>query len=503
MRTISVRLLALLCALLLAASLLPMLAVAPCNHPYYDDLGFSIRTRAAWRESGSVLQTLAAAVENTVAIRQTWEGTYATSFLDALQPGVFGEAWYALTTPLLLLALLFALWRFLREALRSLRVGLAERLCLFCLTALVCVQLAPDAREAFFWWNGGMAYTALWALSLWTASLWLRLDRGGRGGWWTLALALPLTAFVAGGKYSTTLLFGLLALCYTLWAFYARRPKRFALLLLTCVFWAGVLFSATAPGNGVRAQTLGGGMSPLKAVLQALFFGASLLGAQFSLPVAALTLLGCALLLPALRQSGYAFKRPVSLTLLCALLYCAQLTPTLYTGNYLGDGRALNTYFYGYILLAGFLSLYWLGWLARQWDAYCERRSYKRGAATPAISERPRGVCLAAVALCLTLLFVGVVGFRPDGAESYGPQNTPGGSALRSLLSGEARAFDRAMDAREALLNDPAVRELALTPIENAPAVFMGDALDAGEDGYIERLLADYYVKDDVRVEAP
>ena len=333
MRTVHARLLCLLCALALLVSLLPMLFIARYNHPYYDDLGFSIRTHAAWRETGSVLATLGAAVDNTVSIRSTWEGTYATSLLDALQPGLFDERWYALATPLLLLVLLFALWRFQSEALLPLRVGRAERGSLFCLSALVCVQLAPDAREAFFWWNGGVAYTALWALSLLTASLWLRLNRRERGGWGWFALTLPLTAFVAGGKYSTALFFGLLALAYTLWAFWRRRPKRFAFLLLLCVFWAGVLFSAAAPGNAVRAQTLGGGMSAPKAVLQALWFGASLMGAQFSLPLAALMLLCCRLLLPALRESRHSFKRPVWVTLLCLLLSCAQLAPTLYTGN--------------------------------------------------------------------------------------------------------------------------------------------------------------------------
>ena len=113
-RRLSNRALMWLCVAALLLSLMPLYALSAYNHACYDDFGFSIRTHDTWRETGSFLETVRAAVQNTVSIRDTWEGTYTTSFLSALQPALFGEDLYWVTTALLLTFLLFAVWFFLR-----------------------------------------------------------------------------------------------------------------------------------------------------------------------------------------------------------------------------------------------------------------------------------------------------------------------------------------------------------------------------------------------------
>ena len=116
-RNISNRALAWLCVAVLLVSLMPLYALSFYNHACYDDFGFSLLTRAAWQETGSVLATVGAAVDNTKGIRNTWEGTYATSFISALQPALFGENLYWVSTLVLLTFFLFALWFFLRQVL--------------------------------------------------------------------------------------------------------------------------------------------------------------------------------------------------------------------------------------------------------------------------------------------------------------------------------------------------------------------------------------------------
>ena len=100
-RSLPRRTVAWLCVLLLLISILPMYALALYNHAFYDDLGFSLLTHAAWQQSGSVAAVLEAAVRNTVRIRQTWEGTYTTSFISAFSPPVRRGA-YWITTLILL-----------------------------------------------------------------------------------------------------------------------------------------------------------------------------------------------------------------------------------------------------------------------------------------------------------------------------------------------------------------------------------------------------------------
>lgn len=164
---LSNRVLVWLCVAALLVSLLPLYALSFYNHACYDDFGFSILTHDAWRDTGSWLETFRAAMANTVEIRQTWEGTYATSFISALQPAVSGEHLYWLTTLVLLSFFLIAVWFFLRQVLgRMLKADKTTFWMAFCSVSFVMIQFVPDLSEAFFWFNGGVAYTLMWSVMI-------------------------------------------------------------------------------------------------------------------------------------------------------------------------------------------------------------------------------------------------------------------------------------------------------------------------------------------------
>ena len=54
----------------------------------------------------------------------------------------------------------------------------------------------------------------------------------------------------------------------------------------------------------------------------------------------------------ALKQSRLSFRYPLLVTAVGICLFCSQLSPTLVVGNYLGDGRTVNTYYFCYVLLS-------------------------------------------------------------------------------------------------------------------------------------------------------
>lgn len=492
-RRLSGRALMWLCVAGLLLSLMPLYALSAYNHACYDDFGFSILTHDAWRETGSFRETVRAAVQNTVGIRNTWEGTYTTSFLSALQPALFNEDLYWVTTALLMTFLLFALWFFLRQALvRGLGADRQAFWTAFCAVTFVMVQFVPELSEAFFWFNGGVAYTLMWAVALVRLGVWLCFERAKRRGAKAAlyALLLLLTVAVGGAKYSTLLLCLLVDALMAARALLLRRRDRVAETVLFVLLLACFAFSASAPGNAVRAATLSGGMSAPKAVLQAFYFGLALMGHWFSLPLLVVWALVAWQLSEAIRGCPCRFGHPVWITVLSVCLFCAQLAPTLYTGNYLGDGRALNTYFYTFVLMSCALVLYWLGW--------AQRRAEDRLPFAAIGSARRDGLRIGAFAAALVLLVVGCVSYRPDGSEDWGIRNMASGSAARSLLSGQAAAYDAAMDARDDAMNDPENACPVLVPVDDVPDAFMGDALNADNLDYVLSLYAEYYQKQQV-----
>ena len=82
---------------------------------------------------------------------------------------------YWLTTFFLLTVFLLAVWYFLRQTLRGLYgMDRTTLVTTFGILGFVLVQFVPDAAEAFYWYNGGVAYTLLWSVMLFEAGVWLR-----------------------------------------------------------------------------------------------------------------------------------------------------------------------------------------------------------------------------------------------------------------------------------------------------------------------------------------
>ena len=482
--------LAWLCVALLLLSLTPLYALSFYNHACYDDFGFSIRTHDAWRATGSLWQTIRAAAENTAIIRGTWEGTYTTSFISALQPALFGENLYWVATVVLLTFFLFALWFFLRQVLvKGLGVDKTTFWLALCAVSFVMIQFVPELSESFFWFNGGVAYTLMWSLMLVRYGVMLchaRSQRSARrAAWFVLLLALSL--LMGGAKYSTVLFSCCVDGLIVLYGLVRGRKGRWERLAAFALMLGGLVFSALAPGNAVRAATLHGGMSAPKAILQALYFGVALMGHWFSLPLLVVWALVGWRLWDALRGCRLKFAHPVWITLLSVGLFCAQLAPTLYTGNYLGDGRTVNTYFYTFVLLSCALALYWLGWGLRRWE--------KPGSCPAIQTSRKGGLRWGTLLAALALLVIGCISYKPDGAADYGLRNLSGGSALRSLLTGQVARYDRAMDQRDEEMNDPSQPEAVLRPVEDIPDAFMGDAAQSDNPSYVKQLYAEYYQK--------
>ena len=492
-KRLSNRALAWLCVAALLASLLPLYALSFYNHACYDDFGFSIRTHDRFRATGSVWQTVLAAVENTVGIRQTWEGTYATSFISALQPALYGEDLYWLTTAILLTFFLFCVWFFLNQVLRKL-LG-ADRATFwmaFCSLAFVMVQFVPDLSESFFWFNGGVAYTMMWSVMILRLGMWACFGTAGKSKWLYGVLLALLTVVMGGAKYSTVLLAVLADALIVLYGFVKKRRDRFVSLAIFVLLMVCFVFSMVAPGNGVRAETLLGGMSAPRAILQAFYFGIALMGSWFSLPLLVVWAFVAWQLMEALHGCPYRFHHPVWVTVLSVCLFCAQLAPTLYTGNYLGDGRTVNTYFYTFVIMSCALVMYWVGWAMRRLDS---RSPF------PAIgTSKKDGLRIAAFAVAVVLLIIGCVGYHPEGSEDYGIQNMAAMSALRSILNGDAAAYDAAMTARDEALTDPNQPEVMLESVQNIPDAFMGDALESDNIRYVKELYQEYYQKQRVTV---
>ena len=483
--------------LALLISLLPLCIIAFYNHPYYEDFGFSLLTRKAWLDTGRFGAVISAAVKTTINAQESWGGAFITTFISALQPAIFGEGMYWITTVLLLALFLFSLWVFIRQAMRALRVDLPAFLILYSLLSICMIQLIPKVSVAFFWFSGGVASIFPWSVMLLNMAAWLRFSQcTGKVKTALLFTAMVILSFIlAGGSYATALFACLCAMLYTLRAFWHKHPKRGAYLSLMLLLTICLVLRITMKGNLIRDDALQGGMGVPAVILQSLLLGLALMADWLSLPLAAVMILMVTLLLPALRQSMCTFSRPLWVTMLIACLFCAQVALTQLAGNDPGDGYALNTCFFTCVLMAHGLVLYWAGWFLRKAEtpspASPEADTARR---IPTSSPRVRGGILAVVA---ALLIVGFISHHPERA-CYGLQYMPSGSAMSALQRGGAERHGRRMAARNVLLNDPSQPDVMLKPLPGTPMVFISGLYQDHDQDEVIRLYAEYYQKTSV-----
>ncbi len=479
------RWLALFCVLLLVFSVLPLYAISFYNHPYYDDYNFSADVHAAWLQTRSPLQALRAAWDTSLRVRDTWQGNYTGTFLSTLQPGTFSEQLYYLTTFFLLTAFLLGFGFLLHTVFRRmLGAGRAETAVITSLFLFVATQLIPDPGQAYYWFNGSVSNLFLYSMLAVSFALMLRLATATRGAGWLVLCLFLLTAAQGGCSYSGGLMGVLVYAGVAVFAFLRRHKYRFIYAALAAWFLACFLYSVTAPGNAVRAGLLGATVSAPVAVLKSFYYGVALMGDFFTLPVFAVLLLIAPILYRLAAASPRRFRHPVLVLGAGVCLFCTQLTPPLYAGVFLGDGRAINTFYISFLAMLLGYETYLLGALARRRAA----KGLPRVTPTPALR---RGLTLAALCLLLT----GCLGYKQPDDVLYGPMNLAGGRAALSILTGEAAQYDREMAAREKLLNDPALPVVTLAPVSSTPKVFMADLLAADALYDVRPTLCRYYGK--------
>ena len=83
-------------------SLLPVCRLAFYAHPAGDDYAYGVAAHLAWTDTHSLSAVLAAAVSNVKGYYTSWQGTYSSIFLMSLQPAIFSQRLYFLTTFLML-----------------------------------------------------------------------------------------------------------------------------------------------------------------------------------------------------------------------------------------------------------------------------------------------------------------------------------------------------------------------------------------------------------------
>lgn len=272
-KVLSLKWIAVWSVMVYAVSLIPIFAASVYAFPQADDWSYSWRTRLAWMDTHSLTEVLKGAFGAVAEAYVDWQGTFSSIFLMSLQPGIWGERFYAvvpfLMTGLLTFATLFVLMYVLKGTELSCRI-------IFSMSVLwLTVQEICCKPAAFYWYNGAVHYIVPYCFLLILAVLIMRNLRRERAGVLSLFLSL-LLAFMIGGGNLVTALLSVICLCggflYVL--FIKGLRNRLWCVALPLVFDAVAFgINILAPGNWLRQDLSGEPSNPVVSIFRSFYYG--------------------------------------------------------------------------------------------------------------------------------------------------------------------------------------------------------------------------------------
>lgn len=350
-------------------SLIPIFIASFYAHPVTDDLRFSALVHKAILNGGGFFDVISASCQQVVKSYYDWQGTFSAIFIFSLQPGVFSDNLYCLTTFIMVFALTFSTYFFIDTIVsKLLKQKRIYSLFLSVFVLFFSIQFMYDKQQGLFWFNGSSYYTLFYAFALVFFAILIRLylTKKTSNKIILFILSLIFAIILGGGNYSTALITSCIMFLVVLGLF-LKKDKLFKWFLPSFVLLIGAfIISIVAPGNAVRGALLVG-YNPIQAIVMSPIRMLMLIAEWTRLPQIAAFIFVTPLLYKMSKKTNLKFNHPFLVAVFSFLIFCTQITPPLYAMRGSGGaGRQVNIYYYAFYLFVMFNIFYICGWLNKK-----------------------------------------------------------------------------------------------------------------------------------------
>jgi len=468
--------------IILIVSIIPVLRLSFYNFAAGDDFSFGEFTRAAWVDSHSMVEVVKAMIYKVQTIWHSWQGTWFTVALMALQPEVFSRDGYWITTWILLAVIIFATSMLTHYFLiKKLQMHRSAWISISCLLLLAMIQFFPNIQSALFWWNGGVHYIIPYGLALvGIYALCNFLDAGKK----RYLVLLSACAFCLGGSSYLAPLALLIVIFYLfIYTIYTKilSKKWFWLIIPIVIELCGLVISMISPGNKVRGgEDFGFSFSlAVDTILQSFVEGALVIGIYVErYPAILLAFVAIAIVsfetFMAQSAENKRFPMPVVFCLFMFCLHCAMYAPGIYSGVSLSGGIP-NTIYQCFLLTTSFSIIYVMGWLVE----YLKRREDKRAFVARRSLWLAFSICFINLAIHFSTLFDSSFYLCHD-----------------YIGDGYAAEFKEQMEERHSLLIDSDERIVTLPSVDGRGGPIMHMDINMDPNDWQNTALCRFYDKD-------
>ena len=490
--------------ILLVVSLIPILLLGRYNVMCIDDYNNGVRVHDIWMATGSLLQSMRTAWQQSMDVYQTWQGTYSSCFLMGMCPMNFRyeSAWLV---PVLMIGMFSVSTFVLGKHILHRWLGVEKAGGSFVMLVLLFMyyQVIEAPFEGIYWYNGATHYVLMqsfWFLTLTAVSTSLWIDKRSWEAVYCM-IAVILAVIVGGGNLVTALQAEIMMALLVIYAAVTNRRKLIATVIPFVTGSIGFLINVMAPGNAQRGASYNGaGYSAVISILLSFYYAVAFVIRWTPAFVILIWLALLPILWKIVWHSQRTFRHPVWVTLGAFCVISAMFTPTLYAAGNVGLSRVDNIIQMVYYLCLLMVTTYWLGFISHRTDEETvgltdsadntSIRSLSAGNVFGIFLEKV-GSRMTAVCLLLTLV---MWMFTAD-------KNTYTSiSALRSLVYGEGRTFYAEAMERYDIYIDDTITEVEILPYSIKPALFDMEDLSKDPGHWLNLAVAEYFHKAYVKV---
>lgn len=481
------------CILALSLIVFPLLMIAKYNYPSADDWSYGVYGYHALKRGEGISGVVTGALLMAKNSYMNWEGRFSATFLDALQPGLWGEKYYGIVPWLMLGCIIFSAIFLCKNIIKIKSKKDNGWLSIPIMIPPLILQIlyTPFPTESFYWYTGAVNYTFIYGLSLVLLALFINLATINYTKWKyaLLSIASILLAILIGGGNFATSLSCFLSLFLLSALFLAVNKKAFRRTwFITVLSGTSLLLCLFAPGNMNRivGNFNGETRDAMSAIVMSLVRSLTNIYSWTNLKVILMLLFILPFVWKAVKDTDYSFRFPGLFTLATFGLYASQATATMYVDGTTGGGRMAAILFYSYYIWIVGNIYYWIGWVSKR------RNKFQNILDLASIRLEKYIILYCAM---IGMLLVGMIYFTDlHDISSY--------QAYRNWRQGWAQQYAVEWEERLEILHNDNIKEVEFEPL-SAPAellIMYTDLQD--ENGYIwvNSACAIYYDKEYVHV---
>lgn len=417
----------------LVLSLIPLLLVGRYAVPSADDFAYGYPAHLCWEDSHSILQTIHAATDKVILSYHTWQGTFSSIFLMALQPSVWSEHLYFLTPIIMLGVLIFSHFYLLFILLvKKLKISKPLWITLSCILCFLQIETVLSPVDSFYWFNGSVHYTFMHNIMLiLIASILHHQCTSSTASKIILFVIGSLACILCGGANYATALCGFVLLVTVFFFSLILKNQWHFQIPLILIYAIAFGTSVIADGNTVRQAYF---VDVKRGAIESIIYSFLYCGYYgihwISVPIILICLLALPIIIKAVKETEYTFPLPFLFLLFSIAINSCMYTSGTYSLGFPGPERLQNIGKYAFLLLMFLNEIYWTGYLVHRKNMTF---SFLHGSKLISL--------LICILLLLSIDFVMTKGIE---YSSY--------TACNELFSGEAAQFKTEYNTRLSLL---------------------------------------------------